>query len=192
MEFSICVNVDKGERMEPENHAAGDEIYDQAWTDEPFMNAIERALSPEGSWHKNRLVWAGDEVNPEDSSLDKVSEEQQKKYRLQMLLVEEEKNLYEVASEYFQKKVVLETVKDRSLQYLINHTKKEYVDMNKLPEEIEGQTTSIHPLPYLTCSKYREYGFSIEFTGRWTADSISMERELPAGYMEIQPDFVNG
>jgi hypothetical protein len=69
--------------------------------------------------------------------------------------------------------------------YLVNHTKKQYVDKRK--EEI-------HPLPLLTAEgngagggDYR--GDNEILCGDWARDVISIETEPPVGYEELLCKF---
>lgn len=190
-ECCICVNLDKGELLEPMDYNSEALIHDHAWTDDGIMHAVERALSPEGPWYKHRLIWAGMKVDAKESSLEQTAENVKKEIRLQELFRKgtEEENLYRVAWKYFLINDGFEETQEATLRYLVNHTKKEYVDMHALPESADYLECSVHPLPFLLCSKTRAYGYDA-YAGRWRADSISTERTLPEGYLEIQPDFV--
>lgn len=72
-------------------------------------------------------------------------------------------------------------------KYIINHTKKEYVDMTKLK-------TDVHPLPLLTYESaswgggdYR--GRNEGDMGYWARHLISTEEVPPADYVELVTDF---
>jgi hypothetical protein len=81
---------------------------------------------------------------------------------------------------------------ESKFKYLVNHTKKEFVDKSKVPN-VDGWRA--HPLPLLTCEGneegngdyYSEDGK--EFIGVWSRDLISVESIKPKGYTEIKPDF---
>ena len=89
------------------------------------------------------------------------------------------------------------TASDDDIRYIVNETKKEYVDLWNVPS-IGGQR--IHPLPLLTCEGNGRgggdyYGINEKYVGRWSRDFIRVcnyhEREFlkDLGYVEIKPMF---
>ena len=75
--------------------------------------------------------------------------------------------------------------------YLVNHTKKVFVDLKKCPSD-DGWV--VHPLPVLTCDSFGGggcYHGDNEFAGDWVGDIISCEKVKPKGFVEIKPDFVD-
>jgi len=91
-------------------------------------------------------------------------------------------------------------------QYLINHTKKQYVVCNtyynKSKKLLEHYGTwCIHPLPLLTCIGNGLGGgdylrpsndSTVELIGAWAWDEITIEQRKPITYEEILPVFVEG
>lgn len=82
----------------------------------------------------------------------------------------------------------------RETRYVINHSKKEFVDKYKVPE-IEGwKGTKIHPLPLLTSNGNGLGGGDFrgenKYVGAWARDIISVDSKKPKGYAEITPNFV--
>jgi hypothetical protein len=80
----------------------------------------------------------------------------------------------------------------KEFQFIVNHTKKEFVDKAKVPS-IDGW--QIHPLSLLTAQGNGRGGGDFrndknKFVGRWATDIISVEKEVPKGYKEIKPNFV--
>ena len=84
----------------------------------------------------------------------------------------------------------------KETRYLVNHTKKEYVDKNKTPN---NDGWRVHPLPLLTCDFCNGRGGG-DFNGtdpnnlvsRWTRNLIevvSTKKKIPKGYTEIKPNF---
>lgn len=83
--------------------------------------------------------------------------------------------------------------------YLINHTKKVFVDCSKYCQN--NKTTDnwcIHPLPLLTCIGNGLGGgdysnptedSTTELVSSWAWDWISIEKTIPDGYEEICPIF---
>lgn len=78
-------------------------------------------------------------------------------------------------------------------RYIVNHTKKEFVDKYKAPKSTFGW--KIHPLPLLTCEGNGEGGGDYHsdkganHVGTWARNLISVERKKPQGYKEIIPNF---
>jgi hypothetical protein len=117
------------------------------------------------------------------------------------LFVEDDSvNLHNLAGEHFDKiSPKFETFNVG--RYLVNHTKKEFVDKNKL--KTDGGWV-IHPLPLLTCSGNGrgggDYGGTDEnYVGSWAGDVISVEKEdlklfifKKNDYKEIKPRFEEG
>lgn len=144
----------------------GLKLMEHSWMLNNFMRAVERLLIPGGAWYKKPLVWAGDYANNEPES---------------------DTNLYDMCQEDTKlKPKPLSNTDSKSYQYIVNHTKKEFVDKNKVPSK-DGWT--IHPLSLLTCDGNGRGGGDFrgnsKTVGRWCRDVISLEKTLPEGYKEI-------
>ncbi len=78
-------------------------------------------------------------------------------------------------------------------RYIVNHSKKEFVDKFNVPEIATWKGTKIHPLPLLTCEGNGRGGGDFrgenEYIGTWARDIISVESKKPIGYAEINPNF---
>jgi hypothetical protein len=84
-------------------------------------------------------------------------------------------------------------------KYLLNHTKKEYIDVLKNNNQDEEQyekdkASRLHPLPLLTAETgtggggdYR--GVGVEDVGIWARDLISTADEVPEGFTELEVKF---
>ena len=76
-------------------------------------------------------------------------------------------------------------------RYIINHSKKEYVDKTKIPD---NDGWYIHPLPLLTCEGNGRGGGDFrgdsDLIGSWARDLISIGRDVPEGYKELIFDLV--
>ena len=77
--------------------------------------------------------------------------------------------------------------------YLVNHTKKEYVDYSKV--ERNAMYEKADPLPILCaegngegCGDYE--GNNKELAGIWARDLISLETEKPTDFAELTPRFM--
>jgi hypothetical protein len=149
-------------------------LMEHSYQEELFMNAIEHILSVQGMFYKSRVVWAGDYSTHEEY------DEHTKKNQ----------NLYNIATEehpiHKEKRLELATLK--SLPYIVNHSKKMFVDKTKEKE--------IHPLPLLVSEGNGRgggdyYGKNEELCGTWSRDIISMESAIPEGYTELICQFNN-
>jgi hypothetical protein len=165
--YKVIILAEKADKTEiirlsvnPSNYLMGMKLMEHSYIDNNFLNAVEYIISPEGMFYKSRIVWAGDYANNEDDS---------------------NKNLYKMTKEesYFP-----EPSKNK-FKYIINHTKKEYVDKT-------NQT--IHPLALLTAEGNGRgggdyIGSYIHLVGKWARDIISVNNQVPEGYEEIKSIF---
>lgn len=84
---------------------------------------------------------------------------------------------------------------DYADRWLVNHTKRIAFKFDNLYKDEDGWT--IHPLPLLTCtanhsggSYYGDEKADNELVGTWYLNVISIEEELPKGYVEVEtPQF---
>jgi hypothetical protein len=91
------------------------------------------------------------------------------------------------------------TLTDKDTRFVINHTKKMYVDKTIVPKDNDGW--QIHPLPLLTCegngmgggdfriNRETQQG-NVSLIGTWARDLISVDSEKPNGYNELVFDLV--
>lgn len=81
----------------------------------------------------------------------------------------------------------------RETRYVVNHSKKEFVDKYKVAEIKDWKGAKIHPLPLLTCEGNGRGGGDFrgenKYIGTWARDIISVESKKPQGYTEITPNF---
>jgi len=84
----------------------------------------------------------------------------------------------------------------KETRYVINHSKKEFVDKYHVPEIPTWKGTKIHPLPLLTSEGNGNGGGDFrgenKYIGSWARDIISVQSTKPKGYTEIHPNFVEG
>jgi len=156
--------------MNAHEYSNGLKLMEHSYIDNNFMNTIEHELSPNGLHYKSRVVWAGDYADEEKD----VNE-----------------NLYHLCDETTH---ISPTEKAESIyQYVVNHTKKQFIDKAKVPE---NDGICIHPLPLLTCEGNGRGGGDFrgehELIGYWARDVISMEFKKPEGFIEIVFDLVEG
>ena len=158
-------SVDKMESLYSHDYGNMSKLMEHSYIDNDFVNIAEYMLSPEGDWYKHSFVWAGDYADEEESG----------------------NNLYSDANEIKLKNYSEES----SGKYIVNHTKKEYVDKEIVPKDTEGW--SVHPLPLLTCEGNGrgggDYRRNNRYIGDWARDEISIEKEEPKDFDEIVPHF---
>ena len=166
-------SINKMESLYSHDYGSMSKLMEHSYIGNHFVNIAEYMLSPIGDWHKHSFVWAGDYADEEESGNNLYSDAKE------IQLDDRPSFSY---SEYSEKS---------SGRYIVNHTKKEYVDKDIVPEDEEGW--KVHPLPLLTCEgngrgggDYREEN---EFIGIWARDEISIEKEEPKDFKEIIPHF---
>lgn len=153
--------------VNPHNYNNGYKLMEHSYIGNNFVSVVESLLCAEGMFYKCRLVWAGDYADEEADG----------------------NNLYSTALESESKQSVGLAKADMSAyRYIVNHTKKLYVDKNL---EFSG---NIHPLPLLTAEGNGrgggDYsGASEDLVGTWARDVISLEKDLPVGFKELECPF---
>lgn len=158
------------------DYTNGSKLMEHSYIGNKFVGAVEWLLSPLGPFWKSRLVWAGDYADEEPSDA--------------------QKNLYhEVLDDNApeaDKRQQPAIIDMSAYRYVVNHTKKVYVDKNDVDKNDHG--LRIHPLPLLTAEgngrgggDYR--GLIEEAVGSWARDVISVEREAPEGYELLDLPF---
>ena len=145
--------------MCPFSYNNGLKLMEHSYLNNPFVSAFEYQISCDGPFYMSRVVWAGDYAEKEPSG----------------------KSLYEMASEIQDdehSKLCKPPSKDTSCyRYIVNHTKKLYIDKTKLSKG------DIHPLPLLisegNAAGGADYsGRDEELCGTWARDLLSLERSL--------------
>ena len=162
-------SVDKMESLYSHDYGSMSKLMEHSYIGNDFVSIAQYMLTPEGDWYKNRFVWAGDyaDEEPSGSNLFTLAKEIQIKFK------HAENNL-------------------PNGRYIVNHTKKEYVDKDIVPKDTEGW--SVHPLPLLTCEGNGrgggDYRLDNEHTGTWARDQISIEEKAPEDYGQLIPHFI--
>lgn len=140
---------------------------EHSWMQNPFVKAFETLI------HKNpqHVVWGGDYA--ENCKARKS-------------------NIYNRCTD--SKEVKPETtLTDKETRFVVNHTKRQYVDKTIVPKDSDDW--QIHPLPLLTCEGNLSGGgdyFSDNdqhLVGTWARDLISVEPEKPKGYSKLIVNF---
>ena len=158
--------------VEPHEYLNGYKLMEHSYIGNNFVQALEYLICPRGMFYKSRLVWAGDYADNE---------------------ADHDVNLYMLASDKMNEgKVSRPSDYDvSSYRYIVNHTKKQYVDTNR---NVKREMFNIHPLPLLTAEgngrgggDYR--GNNDNLVGTWARNIISVEQECPVGYSELICEF---
>ena len=143
-------------------------LMEHSYLNNPSVATLEKLISRDGMFYKSRVVWAGDYADKEpDSGL------------TLHLMADDNSKLIEPT-----------TAETACYRYIVNHTKKQYVDK----EHEFDESKNIHPLPLLTAEgngrgngDYK--GSCQELVGTWARDVISVERLVPEGYAELVCEF---
>jgi hypothetical protein len=104
-----------------------------------------------------------------------------------------QKNLYNMCDDLPKRRATPFAVSNGMYPYMVNHSKKQYVNKRKLCVAYRG--ARIHPLPLLTCETadycegdYR--GINEDCVGIWARDIITAESDKPDDdYSELVVDF---
>ena len=172
----------------PTAYNCGNKLMEHSYLNNNFMNAIEYLISPNGMFYMSKIIWAGDYANPEAN--------------------EEELNLYHMADQqngkyitpYMNDKCIEQFIEQfienmDHYRYIINHTKKLYVDKEKCIKNDNGDI--IHPLSLLVTDNCNgmgggDYRGNDEYLcGTWTRDIISVEKSIDKfiDYKELECNF---
>jgi hypothetical protein len=153
---------------------SGLKLMEHSWLENKFVQTIENLLTEGQPWYKTPIVWAGDYADNEKDF---------------------DGNLYDLCSDD------LKTTKagkklPKKFRYIVNHTKKEYVDKTKVPGgKGEWADWKIHPLPLLTAEGNNRGGGDYRgedpngLIGSWARNIISVETTPPEGYNELVFDL---
>ena len=173
-QYYVAVNLDNMEHVGPHKYDNGAKLMEHSYIGNNFVEAVEFLLIDDGQqkarWSGQRIVWAGDYADEEEGS-DRTLYDLVKGGGLQMLIEA-------IPADY---------------KYLVNLDKKEYVDKSKCPKYGEHDW-SIHPLPLLTAEGNGrgggDYCGNDDYVGVWSRDRISLMKEIPEGYTELTPNFI--
>lgn len=188
-QYYVCVNIDKGEFLNPRDYDNGMKITEHSWIGNNFLLAVEELLT--GRWKNGRIVWAGDYMNDyillgKSVKRTAILDAAKKGIRL---------NLHTFARDHFRNLSYIKGSDDGDFgyRYLINHSRKEYVDKKR---QLDDSGWTLHPLSLLTCSGNGRgggdyHGTAMEYVGTWAGDPIEVSDQVPdiEEYTEINPGF---
>lgn len=156
--------------MHPHKYNNGAKLMEHSYIGNNFVEAFEHLISPEGMYYKSCIVWQGDyaDLNTTDDESDNLAVDNNDN---EILPCPESQN-------------------KSSYRYIVNHSKKLYVDKERCLEN----KNNIHPLPLLVSEgngrgggDYR--GHNIELCGTWSRNLISVENSINNGYTELECNF---
>lgn len=149
----------------------GLKLTEHSYIGNNFVSTFEFGLSPAGAHYKSRVVWAGDYADAEP---------------------EHTENLAHICTEY--SLIRPEEKNTRMYRFVVNHSKKQFVDKTKV-REVDG--FALHPLPLLTVEgngrgggDYGRGDTVSPLVGSWARDVISVEETAPPDFEEIIFDLV--
>ena len=148
----------------------GLKLMEHSYQGNNFVSTFEKQLSRKGDYHKSRVVWSGDYA---DNEPDLKIIYEGKEY---------DANLYSLCN--CENEIKPKVSKTDTYPYILNHTKKLFVDKNKVPEIKDWEGAKIHPLPLLTCEGNGRGGGDFRgdekgIVGSWARDVISVEKTNP-------------
>lgn len=195
------INIDKEEWLNTHDYGNGLKLMEHSYIGNNFMNAVCGLLIPGGSWYKDRIVWAGDYADPEPAGDDEDIEQCEHCHQdlpEHMRETKELKNLHTSIGIDGNKINPPSDGLDASFRYLLNHDKKQFVDLTDLRpiKDDLGIDTDwiIHPLSLLTCEGNGrgggDYRGEDELVGSWARDHISIEKEIPNGFSKLVTNFI--
>jgi len=147
--------------MLPYGYNSGAKLMEHSFMNNDFVTTFEQLIAPSGIFYKSRIVWAGDYADNESNM---------------------SQNLYQSSE-----RTMSPPTSDVTYRYIVNHTKKLYVDK-------QNSESNIHPLPLLVCEGNQRgggdyWGKNSELCGTWARDVISVTNEQPHGYEELICEF---
>jgi len=166
--------------INPSKYDCGSKLMEQAYIHTKLLNTVEYLISPSGKFYKSRIVWAGDYADEEKNINNNDNQDE----------YDEPMNLYHLAEDYSDYEISI-THNMSDYKYIVNHTKKQYVD--KYQNYTKG-INEIHPLPLLVSEGNGQgggdyFGNNKELCGTWSRDFISVEKEIPEDYTKLNCDF---
>jgi hypothetical protein len=156
--------------MYSHDYSTGLKLMEHSYQGNTFVSAFEKQLSRRGKHYKSRVVWAGDYAD-EEPGLKIIVEDK-----------EYDTNLHSLCND--ENKINPKVMSTEDYPFIVNHTKKQFVDKNSVPEIVDCKGNKIHPLPLLTCEGNGRGGGDFRgdekgIVGSWARDVISVEKDNP-------------
>lgn len=187
-------------RVSPHDFGSGAKLMEHSWLKNDFVRFVERQLMTT----PQRIVWGGDYADNEDPKSLTAFEikglaDDASEYSNTEKIKENGVNLYDLS--YLVGKLTHDSKSDNkdieiapmNAKYLVNHTKKEFIDKSKTPKDDDGWC--IHPLPLMTCEgngrgggDFRGRTSDDKLVGIWARDIIGVttkKSDIPKDFKEI-------
>ena len=168
--------------MYSHNYGNGLKLMEHSWLKNDFVNTFESLLAPNAEYYKSRVIWAGDYAEDEENIT--LKDDEGKEYN---------PNLYSLCNDENEITPNLIKVDNATYyRYILNHTKNEYVDKDKIVV-VDGR--QVHPLPLLTSEGNQSGGGDYygkdekNLVGSWARDVISVQTTIPNGFNELIVKF---
>lgn len=201
------INIDKQEYVYSHDFNNGLKLMEHSWIGNNFMEAVETLLSKGNNWYKTRLVWAGDYMDngifieefKDSIDREKVKEHYEANDDESIEKIISELSLYSLCDMNFRQIPHEEcgSMTTTNHNFIVNYTTNEYIDKRFCPimeTSSEGVTWVIHPLSLMTSSGNGRGGGDFrgenDYVGQWAGHVIAMEEEVPDGFKEIVPCFM--
>jgi hypothetical protein len=184
------VNLDTNENLYGHEYDNGLKLMEHSYIGNNFVGAVENLLMPKNKWHKSPIVWAGDYADPElDEQGNPLVEKQEDGNKYELNIYSLSGGEYSVNGKVGKKLKPKKTNVPKAFKYIVNHTKKVYVNKDNVPHISWDDNMYIHPLPLLTCEGNGrgsgDYHDESPLIGSWARNVISVEKKVPEGYKEI-------
>jgi len=183
------INLEKKQWIYTHRFKQGMKLMEHSYIGNHFVEAVEILLTKFGPWYKSKLVWAGDYADVEKETMKKGDEDSGENL---FSLIDDSNGIESLAPYQIDKIKEKNKIDLKDYPFIVNHSKKVYVDKRKV-KEFDGNW-KIHPLPLLTCEGNGrgggDYGGENEkLVGLWARDSISIEKKAPKEYHELEINF---
>lgn len=181
-QYYLAVNEAKKEYLLPHDYDNGLKLMEHSYLGNSFVLAVESLMGPGGRWEGDVVRWEGDYNDAPAGSVPAEGEE-------------EAENLYHIARDTFTKVTPPAKLED-SRRYVLNATRSLFIDTSKVqPDKWDFR---IHPMPLMLADANGrgggDYntGTSMDLVGSWAGDLVYTSDDVPAGYAELVPGFVEG
>lgn len=194
-QYYFPTNIDTLQYLVSHDYDNGLKLMEHSYIGNNFMNVIELLLSPEGSWYKAPLVWAGDYADEGNFLPGIASDVDRQNYTLYEYCYKFGKRIRPFVNTNENEEERYDQTKNKNLRYLCNWSCRDYVDLQDVAHRNRSPFSDliIHPLSLLTSDGNGRGGGDFtgtnSYVGAWAGDSISMERQPPERFQAIHPDF---
>lgn len=170
-QYYKAVNLDQNIAVSPWDCDHGAKLMEHSYIGANITNTVMLLLG--GKWKNSRIVWAGDYADDEKCYRD--------------VKIESNSNLYSRTL----RTLPFTPSPTNPPRYLINHDRREFIDITAIPRATSG--VSLHPLPLLTADGNGRGGGDFRGTdpriGTWARQHLSAGAQPPYGYTPTNGHF---